>query len=750
MNSYEASNKKQAASNKHQEASNQNERIQMRKLFTLFLIIISASNILASLPTIKNYSKQKDLIDGDAEKISISSTGILSLSPQVKKIFDGNQPFIWDLVADSKGNLFAATGDGAKVIRITANGKVDSIAHWSDSEVYALAIDNNGLLYAAISPDGKIYRFNKNQKPELFAELKTKYIWDIIFDAKNNCYVATGDSGAIYKIDADGKKTTFFKSDETHIRCLSWDHEKNLLAGSFKIGYIFSINPSGKGIIVYDSNFEEISQIQTTFDGTIYAVAMNSTKKSSLSNQTSDKSSAMKSTLKSEDFMAIVSTPVGRKTAGNSGLLKIQPNGVIKNLWDKMDENVHSICLVKDGVLVGSGEQGRLYKIANDKKRTLLLKLSESQIVSLLKKPTGEIWLGASNLSAVYKLNSKFEKSGTYISPVIDAVSKTKWGTIQWEEKLNPGDKVQFYTRTGNTKKPNSTWNSWKKASGGKNPGIIKSKEARFMQWKVELKSKKPQTSPEIKKIKVSYLRLNLPPEISSITVHPIQRKSTYRQTTPMPLDYPSISVSVQPGGVDQLPKETIRPQPYRRSLTNGYRRVSWRARDENKDQLIYSLYFRFKNDKNWLLLKKDLTRSSHTWDSRSMPDGNYQLKLIASDEKSNPLNATLSAEKISDRFIIDNSAPEIKNISLNKSGADSLQVSFTVRDDLSAIKKVEFSLNAQKWNWVYPKDQVCDTKEEMFSFRIKKPQPDYRIIVIKATDKSENTGYGRVKLVKD
>jgi len=719
----------------------------MRKIITLLIIIISASNIFASLAIIKNYSKQKDLIDGDAQNISISSTGILSLSPQVKKIYDGNQPFIWDVVVDSKGNLFAATGDGAKVIRVTAKGKVDSIAHWSDSEVYAMAIDNNGSLYAAVSPDGKIYRFNKNQKSELFAELNVKYIWDLLFDSNNNCYVATGDSGVIYKINAAGKKSIFFESNETHIRCLSWDYEKNLLAGSYKNGYIFSINPSGKGIIIYDSNFEEISQIQTALDGTIYAAAMNSTKKTSLSDKTLANSSEIKSTLRSEMFSAISPTPVRKKAVGTSGLLKIQPNGVINNLWNEFAEYVHAICLIKDDVLVGTGEQGRLYKLTEDKKRTLLLKLSESQIVSLFKEPEGEIWLGASNLSAIYKLNNKFEKSGTYISPVIDAVSKTKWGTIQWEDSLNLGDKVQFYTRTGNTKKPNSTWNSWCKVDEGKNLGIINSEQARFLQWKIELTSKKSQTSPEINKIEISYLRQNLPPEISSITVHPIQRKSTYGRTTPMPMDYPSVTVSAQPGRVEQLPTGKIRPQPYRPSLTNGYRRVSWRAQDKNKDQLSYSLYFRFKNDNNWLLLKKDLTRSTHTWDSRSMPDGSYQLKLIASDEKSNPLNAALFAEKTSDWFIIDNSGPEIKSISLKKCGADSVQASFTVWDKLSAIKKVEFSLNAQKWNWVYPQDQVCDTKEEKFNFRIKIPQQDYRIIVIKATDKSENTGYGRIMI---
>ena len=91
----------------------------MRKLFLLATVIILTSNVFASLSVVKTYDKQKDLLEGEAEKISISSKGILSLSPQVKKYFDSNQPFIWDLAADSKGNVFVAAGDGAKILRIT-------------------------------------------------------------------------------------------------------------------------------------------------------------------------------------------------------------------------------------------------------------------------------------------------------------------------------------------------------------------------------------------------------------------------------------------------------------------------------------------------------------------------------------------------------------------------------------------------------------------------------------------------------
>jgi len=45
---------------------------------------------------------------------------------------------------------------------------------------------------------------------------------------------------------------------------------------------------------------------------------------------------------------------------------------------------------------------------------------------------------------------------------------------------------------------------------------------------------------------------------------------------------------------------------------------------------------------------------------------------------------------------------------------------------------------------WVYPEDFVCDTKQEKFNFMIKSPEENFRVIIVKATDEADNTGYNR------
>ena len=62
-----------------------------------------------------------------------------------------------------------------------------------------------------------------------------------------------------------------------------------------------------------------------------------------------------------------------------------------------------------------------------------------------------------------------------------------------------------------------------------------------------------------------------------------------------------------------------------------------WSAHDDNEDDLKYCVYFRGENQQEWLLLKDNLDQKFYSWDTTSMPDGAYYLKIVASDAPSNP-----------------------------------------------------------------------------------------------------------------
>ena len=108
-----------------------------------------------------------------------------------------------------------------------------------------------------------------------------------------------------------------------------------------------------------------------------------------------------------------------------------------------------------------------------------------------------------------------------------------------------------------------------------------------------------------------------------------------------------------------------------------------------------------------------------------------------------------MRAEKISDWFVVDNTAPIVEQVAAQKIANDSLTVSFRVKDESSRVKQVEISYDIQKWLLVYPADLICDSKMEVFRFNIQLKRDQFKSIIIKATDQAENVGYGRINVRK-
>ena len=82
-----------------------------------------------------------------------------------------------------------------------------------------------------------------------------------------------------------------------------------------------------------------------------------------------------------------------------------------------------------------------------------------------------------------------------------------------------------------------------------------------------------------------------------------------------------------------------------------GYQSVLWSAHDDNDDDLIFAVYYRGEGEQNWRLLKDKITQRFYSWDTTTMPDGAYYLKIVGSDSPSNPPDQALSNEREADRF---------------------------------------------------------------------------------------------------
>lgn len=719
-------------------------------LITKFLLLAFVSLLVASTPKIITYRTQKDFEKGEPRGVSINSYGEITLAPRINEAFKSDLPFVWALTKDERGNVYVAGGNGGKVFRIDSKQKATQIFEADELEIYALAVDKRNNLFVASSPRGKIYKvpFGSNPSPEgtVFFDPGEVYIWSMVVDKNNNLFVATGEKGLIYKVDPSGKSSVFFESEDMHLRKIILDNDGNLLAGTANKGMIMRIDSKGKAFVLYDSPLVEVTDLLQDKAGNIYAaVAGDALVKAEppakpASSPTAEKGDKLQANEDEALDLPVrdISGPVRRRSGSRgSKIYRIDKGGLVRTFWSTTRELIYAMALDNSGnLIVGTGDRGRLYSFSESGEPTILSQLEDLQITVLGKGSGGQIYLATSNGGKVYTISSDFSSKGEYLSDIIDAKVSSHWGAISWEADVKPNSGLVFYTRSGNTQEPDKTWSGWSESYSISTGEAITSAPARFIQLKSKLSTKDGKTSPVLKQVSFSYLQKNVAPQIKEITLHP-------------PGDYypdskNKTSEDSHRGNNNSSGRNSFQNQsPGRRTFKKGFRSVSWRTQDDNRDHLSFGLFYKGENENSWKTLVKDFTGHVYSWDSELFPDGRYFIKVVARDNLSNPPAMTLSTERISQPFIVDNSGPKVSEIKVRTQAGNTV-LSFFVEDELMSILAVEYGLNAEEWKLLYPVDGICDSKKERFEIKLTSSIKGTNTIVIRARDSLENTGFGK------
>jgi hypothetical protein len=129
---------------------------------------------------------------------------------------------------------------------------------------------------------------------------------------------------------------------------------------------------------------------------------------------------------------------------------------------------------------------------------------------------------------------------------------------------------------------------------------------------------------------------------------------------------------------------------------------VRWAAHDDNGDDLIYALYLRGDGESVWRLLKDQITDKAYSFDATLIPDGGYQIKVVASDAPSHTPADALTGEKVSERFEVDTTPPVVSGL-IRTTVESPPHVTFDAEDASSPIAHAEYSLDAGPWQYIEP-----------------------------------------------
>jgi len=741
----------------------------------VFSIVLGTQPLNAQGTHLWTQSRIEEFEKGTPQGVAINSNGQLREGPGLTDLLTTPSTFIWSVAVDKSGTPYLGTGSPATVLRGSAqkDGKPVTIFETRDVSVQVVRVGPDGSIYAATVPGGKVFKLSASsstKQDESSAKLifdsakaeaapsgddseakpnresKSHYIWDMTFDSAGKLYIAVGGPGVIYRVNPatpDAKPDVFFKTDEQHIRALAWDAKGNLIAGSDGSGLVYRISPQGKGYVLFEAPRREITSVAVGSDGTIYASSVG------------DKSHNPLPPLPVQGVGTITFTIVqpGSLQAANASsstpdgtdVYALAEDQAPRKIWSSKDDIVYALDAQADGILAISGNRGRIFRIQKNGDYADIAHVEAQQGLSLTNAPGGAVLIGSGNTGKLYSLGKT--QTHEYASDVLDAGAFARFGRVEIEpDSAN----YELLTRTGNVEQPirgrgDWGWSEWQPLK----EGAVQSPPGRFLQWKAVLRD-----AGQLGEVGVNYLPVNAAPNVDDLVVAPGARLN------PQPSNPSQQNVNISFPSTNQpavVPVDNSSAnQPIQGVKDRAAVTVRWAAHDDNGDDLVYSLFLRGDGERDWHLLKENITDKAYSFDAALVPDGGYRIKVIASDAPSHNPGEALTDFMESDRFEIDTTPPVVSALKAEEQSIQCvrapcispLHVTFDAEDAASPIGHAEYAIDAGTWQYIDPVGKLSDSKREHYDFQVPAKSLEGKtgehLITVRVYDRHENVGLAK------
>lgn len=709
-----------------------------------------AAALTAAAPVFWRVSTQEEFLRGTADNVSIDAGGRLLPGPNAERVLETGVPFLWSL-ARAGDALWVGGGPPGTVQRVTPDGAAATILEGMDGDVQALAAGPGGVVFAATSPDGRIVALDAGGGQREVFDPDEPHIWALAAAADGTLYAGTGNPGRIYRIPVGGAGALLYDTGTAHVRSLAVDAAGRLVAGAGSPGRVLRIDADGRGFVLVDTNHDEITSLRLAPDGAIFALAAGgapapvSAGPSAAATATATPAAVVTTSVSVTVTASATAAPsapapvpgsgaAAPSTAAGGAVYRIAPDGIWDVVWQSTADTPYDAALDAEGrLIVGTGPDGRIFRVEGQPRTTVLLARAPArQVTRFAVGPDDQLHYTTANPGSLHRLATRRAGAGTYVSEVHDARTIARWGTIRWRADTPGGSTVRLRTRTGNTAVPSETWSPWS-APYTTSGAAIASPNARYLQWRAELAG--AGAAPALFSVTAAYLPRNLAPEVTRITVHPPGQVNL----SAFPTDPPIAGLDVDRDPAAPPPTAgAAQTQPLGRQVyRKGLRSFGWEARDPNDDPLTFEVRYREETAAGWRALKRDLTTRLFTWDTTSTPDGSYVVRIVASDADANPPGEALTALRDTAPFDVDNTPPRITVESVTPAGGRT-RVRLLVTDAQSMLERVEYTVDAERWQAAWPADGIADEREERFDIDVAAGDVDG--LVLRATDAMKNT----------
>jgi len=137
-------------------------------------------------------------------------------------------------------------------------------------------------------------------------------------------------------------------------------------------------------------------------------------------------------------------------------------------------------------------------------------------------------------------------------------------------------------------------------------------------------------------------------------------------------------------------------------------------------------------------------TDEAGLYNAPTLIPGTYTVRVVASDQPSNPPDLALRGEMESRPFTIDNTPPVV-TVSLERTENRRIRIAIEAVDQTSTLSQAEIAIDTGDWRPVFPKDGIIDEKTESFSYLSGELSPGEHVIAFRVYDQNDNAGMAKL-----
>jgi len=660
-------------------------------------------------------ASSKDYAGAESRGLVIDADGVIGLGPSARMTPVDSLDIVWSAAVLADGSV-ALGGEDGRIVRWTSGG-VRPWVRLAGGQVLSLAADGDGVI-AGTGPDGLVYRVRANGDTTLLARTGERYVWALVPADRDAWYAATGTRGRILRVGAKGTIDVLLDSDETNIVSMIADGHGGVYAGGDSRGRVLQVRSDGSARTLFDAPQEEIRALALTPEGAVLAAALTTSAVQHASGEDD------------EDRPR----PARRSPGHDQAVLyRILPDSVVTPWWSAPQASVFALAAGPEGVIAATGNRAALYLLESRGRATQWLNAPQGQITALVRGKAGDLFAATSNPAAVWHLRPGERREGELISPAFDAERTARFGALRWSGEAS-GAHVEIRTRSGNTAEPDTTWTPWRGGAVGPDGSRVEAPAGRYLQWKLSLEGGRPR----IESIEVAWRENNVPPWVEGVRIAPqgegFRNGRLSQRTEPVTQEIDGgrrVEFSLK-----HKPSETSRDDlPL---WVQGLRVVQWSAEDPNDDPLRYRLDVQRAGEAKWWPVAADLEDSVYVWDSRTVRDGRYLLRVTASDLEGNAIGEEREGDAVSPSFTVDNAAPTIDAFEA-RGEPGRITLRGTASDATGPVARIEVSLDDGEWRPITPAGGIADRARATFTGTLAPVDPGPHLVNLRVIDRAGN-----------